>query len=195
MTEQSMTEMVIDSIRVNIVNYQQRVVILKVKETNRFLPIWIGSSEADSIALKLQDIPVARPLTHDLLQSTIATLGATVSRIVVSDLTDDTFFAKIVLQVNGSSLEVDSRPSDALALAVRAEAPIFAHDEVIERAAVQMDEEGNPVSTQEEEEESPQPLREEELRSLSAFTDFVSTLDLDDIGGGGKTPSDAGSGS
>lgn len=195
MTEQSMTEMVIDSIRVNIVNYQQRVVILKVKETNRFLPIWIGSSEADSIALKLQDIPVARPLTHDLLQSTIATLGATVSRIIVSDLTDDTFFAKIVLQVNGASLEVDSRPSDALALAVRAEAPIFAHDEVIERAAVQMDEEGNPVSTQEEEEESPQPLREEELRSLSAFTDFVSTLDLDDIGGGGKTPSDAGSGS
>lgn len=195
MTEQSMTEMVIDSIRVNIVNYQQRVVILKVKETNRFLPIWIGSSEADSIALKLQDIPVARPLTHDLLQSTIATLGATVSRIVVSDLTDDTFFAKIVLQVDGASLEVDSRPSDALALAVRTEAPIFAHDEVIERAAVQMDEEGNPVSNQEEEEESPQPLREEELRSLSAFTDFVSTLDLDDIGGGGKTPSDAESGS
>ena len=194
MTEQSMTEMVIDSIRVNIVNYQQRVVILKVRDTNRFLPIWIGSSEADSIALKLQDIPVARPLTHDLLQSTIATLGATVSRIVVSDLTDDTFFAKIVLQVNGTSLEVDSRPSDALALAVRTEAPIFAHDEVIERAAVQMDEEGNPVSTQEEEEESPQPLREEELRSLSAFTDFVSTLDLDDIGGGGKTPSDAESG-
>ncbi len=194
MTQQSMTEMVIDSIRVNIVNYQQRVVILKVKETNRFLPIWIGSSEADSIALKLQDIPVARPLTHDLLQSTIATLGATVSRIVVSDLTDDTFFAKIVLQVNGTSLEVDSRPSDALALAVRTEAPIFAHDEVIERAAVQMDEEGNPVSSQEEEEETPQPLREEELKSLSAFTDFVSTLDLDDIGGGGKTPSDAESG-
>ena len=194
MTEQSMTEMVIDSIRVNIVNYQQRVVILKVKETNRFLPIWIGSSEADSIALKLQDIPVARPLTHDLLQSTIATLGATVIRIVVSDLTDDTFFAKIVLQVNGTSLEVDSRPSDALALAVRTEAPIFAHDEVIERAAVQMDEEGNPVSSQEEEEESPQPLREEELRSLSAFTDFVSTLDLDDLGGGGKAPSDAESG-
>ncbi len=194
MTEQSMTEMVIDSIRVNIVNYQQRVVILKVKETNRFLPIWIGSSEADSIALKLQDIPVARPLTHDLLQSTIATLGATVSRIIVSDLTDDTFFAKIVLQVDGASLEVDSRPSDALALAVRTEAPIFAHDEVIERAAVQMDEEGNPVSAQEEEDEVPQPLREEELKSLSAFTDFVSTLDLDDIGGGGKAPSDAESG-
>ncbi len=194
MTEQSMTEMVIDSIRVNIVNYQQRVVILKVKETNRFLPIWIGSSEADSIALKLQDIPVARPLTHDLLQSVIASLGATVDRIVVSDLTDDTFFAKIVLQVNGTSMEVDSRPSDALALAVRTEAPIFAHDEVIERAAVQMDDEGNPVPPKEEEESRP-ALREEELKSLSAFTDFVDTLDLDDIGGGGKTPSDAESGS
>ena len=194
MTEQSMTEMVIDSIRVNIVNYQQRVVILKVKETNRFLPIWIGSSEADSIALKLQDIPVARPLTHDLLQSVIASLGATVNRIVVSDLTDDTFFAKIVLQVNGASMEVDSRPSDALALAVRTEAPIFAHDEVIERAAVQMDDEGNPVPPKEEEENRP-AVREEELKSLSAFTDFVATLDLDDIGGGGKTPSDAESGS
>ncbi len=194
MTEHSMTEMVIDSIRVNIVNYQQRVVILKVKETNRFLPIWIGSSEADSIALKLQDIPVARPLTHDLLQSVIASLGATVNRIVVSDLTDDTFFAKIVLQVNGTSMEVDSRPSDALALAVRTEAPIFAHDEVIERAAVQMDDEGNPVPPKEEEENRP-AVREEELKSLSAFTDFVATLDLDDIGGGGKAPSDAESGS
>ncbi len=194
MTEQTMTEMVIDSIRVSIVNYQQRVVILKVKETNRFLPIWIGPSEADSIALKLQDISAPRPLTHDLLQATISTLGATVNRIVVSDLTDDTFFAKIVLQVDGISMEVDARPSDAIALAVRAESPIYAHDEVIARAAVQMDDEGNPV-TPTDDEEKPKPLREEELKSLSAFTDFVGTLDLDDIGeGGGKTTSDAESG-
>ena len=193
MTEQTMTEMVIDSIRVSIVNYQQRVVILKVKENNRFLPIWIGPSEADSIALKLQDISVPRPLTHDLLQSIIATLGATVNSIVVSDLTDDTFFAKIVLQVDGMAMEVDARPSDAIALAVRTEATIYAHDEVIERAAVRMDEEGNPV-TPDDEEEKTQPLREEELKSLSAFTDFVSTLDLDDIGSGGKETSDAESG-
>jgi len=184
MTEQSMTEMVIDSIRVSIVNYQQRVVILKVKDTNRYLPIWIGPSEADSIALKLQDVSVPRPLTHDLIKSIISTLGVTVSRIVVSDLADDTFFAKIVLHVNGSLMEIDSRPSDAIALAVRTEAPIYAHDEIIERAGVHMDEEGNPVTS--EEEAKPQPLRDEELKSLSAFTDFIDTLNLDDLGGEDK---------
>ena len=181
MPEDPLIEMVIDSIRVSIVNYQQRVVILRVKESNRYLPIWIGPSEADSIALKLQDVTVPRPLTHDLLRSVIATLGAVVSRIVVSDLNDDTFYAKIILQVNGTTMEIDSRPSDAIALAVRTDAPIFAYDTVIEKAGVQMDEEGRPVPRDDDDGES-QPVREEELRSLSAFTDFIETLNLDDLG-------------
>ncbi len=180
MSENSMTEMVIDSIRVSIVNYQQRVVILRVKESNRYLPIWIGPSEADSIALKLQDVSVPRPLTHDLLRSVIATLGANVTRIEVSDLNNDTFFAKIVLQVNGNAMEIDSRPSDAIALAVRTDAPIFAHQTVIEKAGVQMDEEGKPVASTGD--DRPEPLREEELKSLSAFTDFIDTLNLEDLG-------------
>jgi len=176
-----MLEMIIDSIRVSLMNYQ-RVVILKVKESNRYLPIWIGPSEADSIALKLQDVAVPRPLTHDLLRSVIASLGATVSRIEVSELNNDTFYAKVVLQVNGSTMEVDSRPSDAIALAVRTGAPIFADDTVVEKAGVLMDEEtGKPILPSEEVQRN-QPLREEELKSLSAFTEFVDTLNLDDLG-------------
>ena len=176
-----MLEMSIDSIRVSLMNYQ-RVVILRVKDTDRYLPIWIGPSEADSIALKLQDVSVPRPMTHDLLGSVISTLGATINHIVVSELSNDTFYAKIVIQHNGATLEVDSRPSDAIALAVRAQAPIYADDEVVAKAGVRMDmETGKPIVPGEDGED-PRPLREEELKSLSAFKDFVNTLDLEDLG-------------
>ncbi|MCH8825430.1 MAG: bifunctional nuclease family protein [Chloroflexi bacterium] len=176
-----MLELVIDSIRVSLMNYQ-RVVILRVKDSDKYLPIWIGPSEADAIALKLQDVSVPRPLTHDLLRSIITSLGATVDHIVVSDLSNDTFFAKIVIQHNGDKMEIDSRPSDAIALAVRTHAPIFADDSVVEKAGVQMDmETGKPV-IEEGEDGKPRPLREEELKSLSAFQDFIGTLDLEDLG-------------
>ena len=176
-----MLEMSIDSIRVSLMNYQ-RVVILRVKDSDRYLPIWIGPSEADSIALKLQDVSVPRPMTHDLLGSIISSLGATVNHIVVSELSNDTFYAKIVIQHNGTTLEVDSRPSDAIALAVRAQAPIHADDEVVAKAGVRMDmETGKPIVPGEDG-EAPRPLREEELKSLSAFKDFVDTLDLEDLG-------------
>lgn len=182
-----MLEMNIESIRVSLATYQ-RVVILRVKETNKFLPIWIGPAEADSIAMKLQDVDVPRPMTHDLLNSIISSLGATVSKIVVSDLNEDTFYAKIVLQFNGTTMEVDSRPSDAIALAVRTEAPIFAESGVVDKAAIQMDEEtGKPVVPGDGEQ---RPVREEELRSLSAFTDFIETLNLDDLGREEKPPSE-----
>ena len=174
-------EMVIDSIRVSLMS-SQRVVILKVKESNRYLPIWIGPIEADSIALKLQDVSVERPLTHDLLRSVIASLGATVTRIVVSELNNDIFYAKIVLQYNGSTMEVDSRVSDAIALAVRTDAPIFANDTVVDKAGVQMDEEtGKPIVPDRAGGDT-RKVGEEELRSLSAFTDFIETLNLDDLG-------------
>ena len=114
-----MQEMVIDSIRVSLMNYQ-RVVILKQRATDRYLPIWIGSPEADAIAVKLQDVSVPRPLTHDLMGSVISTLGATVNRVVVTDLSNDTFYAKLVLDLpDGGEVEVDCRPSDAIAIAVR----------------------------------------------------------------------------
>lgn len=172
----------IDSIRVSLMNYQ-RVVILRVKDTDRYLPIWIGANEADAIAVKLQDVAVSRPLTHDLLGSVIDSLGAKVTSIVVSDLSNDTFYAKLVLGVNGGALEVDCRPSDAIALAVRSEAPIFVEESVLDKASVQMDAEtGKPIVPTDD--GPPKPLREEELKSLSAFSDFVSTLDLDDLGEG-----------
>ena len=179
--------MLIDSIRVSLMNYQ-RVVILKVKDADRYLPIWIGASEADAIAVKLQDVATSRPLTHDLLGSIINSLGAKVNGIVVSALDQDTFYAKVILAIDGDTLEVDSRPSDAIALAVRASAPIFADESVLDKAGVDMDAEtGKPKKLNSLNQQV--PLREEELKSLSAFTEFVSTLDLDDLG---PTKSDEG---
>ena len=174
-----MLELTIDGIRVSLMN-QQRVVILRVKDTDKYLPIWIGPGEADAIALKLQNVAVPRPLTHDLLFDVITSLDAKVDRIVVSDLSDDTFFAKIVLQVNGSTMEVDSRPSDALALAVRTESPIYAEDSVVDKAAIMLDAEtGKAVPAEEERDMEIRPVSEEERAKLSAFEDFIGSLDLD----------------
>ena len=168
-----MIEMKIDSIRVSMMNYQ-RVVILKEKAANRYLPIWIGPSEADAIAVKLQNIELARPLTHDLLQSVIGSLGAAVNFIVVSELQNDTFFAKLSLNVNGEQVEVDSRPSDALALAVRAGAPIYAEEAVLDKAGIILEEgTGEPISEGK--------VDEQEMRGLSAYKDFIDTLDLEDF--------------
>ena len=178
-----MIEMIIDSIRVSLMNYQ-RVVILKEKDSDRYLPIWIGPAEADAIAVKLQDVTVPRPLTHDLLRSVIDALGATISSIIVSELKNDTFYAKIVLNVDGGQMEVDSRPSDALALAVRADVPIYAEEAVLDKAGILLDKEtGKPIPQEKEEGEAGggKKLSEEELRRMSAFRAFIDTLDLDDF--------------
>lgn len=184
-----MVEMTIDSIRVSLMNYQ-RVVILKEKEADRYLPIWIGPAEADAIAVKLQDVSVPRPLTHDLLGNVIGQLGGTVQSIIVHDLTNDTFFAKIILGVDGRTIEVDSRPSDAIALAVRAKVPIFAEEMVLSKAAIFLDKEtGKPISTAETTPAGePKPVDEAEIKRMSAFTDFIDTLDLGDLGKEGKGP-------
>src|SRR5919202_284271 len=132
--------MTIESIRVHLMNYQ-RVVILKEKDSDRYLPIWIGPNEAEAIAIRLQEVNIARPLTHDLLRTVIDTLGAKVTSVVVNDLANDTFYARIVLDVNGRALEIDSRPSDAIALAVRASVPIYAEDVVLDKAGVLLNQE------------------------------------------------------
>ena len=178
-----MIEMTIDSIRVSLMNYQ-RVVMLKEKTTERYLPIWIGPAEADAIAVKLQGVTVPRPLTHDLLRSVINTLGATINSIIVSDLKNDTFYAKIIFDVDGEQMEIDSRPSDALALAVRAEVPIYAEEAVLDKASILLDKEtGKPISQEGTEggEVSGKKISEEELKKMSAFYDFINTLDLDDF--------------
>jgi bifunctional DNase/RNase len=177
-----MIEMSVESIRVSLMNYQ-RVVILKEKMAERYLPIWIGAAEADAIAVKLQGVNVPRPLTHDLLCSIIDDLGATINSIIVSDLKNDTFYAKINLSVDGKQLEVDSRPSDALALAVRAGVPIYAEEAVMDKAGILLDKEtGKPIPEEGGEGESgDREVSEQELRRMSAFRDFIDNLNLDDF--------------
>ncbi|MBL7166913.1 MAG: bifunctional nuclease family protein [Dehalococcoidales bacterium] len=177
-----MIEMVVDSIRVSLMNYQ-RVVMLKEKTTDRYLPIWIGAAEADAIAVKLQGVSVPRPMTHDLMQSIVDVLGASVNSVVVSDLRDDTFFAKIILNMDGGQMEVDSRPSDAIAMAVRVEAPIYAEDIVLEKAGIVLDKEtGKPVGEPKDiDRVAGKPVSEEEMKKMSAFYDFINTLDMEDF--------------
>jgi len=170
-------EMTIESIRVSLMNYQ-RVVILKEKASDRYLPIWIGPPEADAIAVRLQDVAVARPLTHDLLLALVEKLGAQVSHVLVNDLANDTFYARIILDMNGSQIEVDSRPSDAIALAVRAHVPIYADENVLTKAGVLLDRDGEPTDGAER---GPRKIDPEELERMSAFKDFIESLDLDDF--------------
>ena len=184
-----MLEMTIDSIRVSPMNYQ-RVVILKEKDADRYLPIWIGPAEADAIAVKLQDLSVPRPLTHDLLSTVIDSLGGSVQHILVNDLQKDTFYAKITIQTNGTATEIDCRPSDAVALAVRVQVPIYVDESVLEKAGILLDKEtGKAIIAGQGEEDADKPVevKEEELRRMSAFTDFIDTLDLEDFGKGQAT--------
>ena len=163
-----MIEMTVDSIRVSLMNYQ-RVVILKEKETSRYLPIWIGAAEADAIAVKLQGTSVQRPLTHDLMQSVIDALGGKVNSIVINNLQKDVFFAKIVLNRDGEQVEIDSRPSDAIALAVRVQAPIYAEEDVLNRGGVWLDQKtGKPVDEETESQANPEGQQViDEEKSLS----------------------------
>ena len=254
-----MLEMTIDSIRVSMMNYQH-VVILKDKQADRYLPIWIGPAEAEAISIKLQNLDIARPLTHDLLKNTIVALeslsGASINRVIVNDLKADTFYAQIVFEFNDgpvpailrtqsksaphdydrnspislicqgrehkakviskwqeakrtfieaensnglifelcldkandrwllTRIKLDSRPSDAIALAVRAMAPIYVDDSVLDKAGITLDKEtGKPIPIQKTGESGEHgKVDEQELKKLSAFYDFINTLDLDDLG-------------
>ncbi len=260
-----MIEMTIDSIRVSLMNYQH-VVILKEKRSDRYLPIWIGPAEADAISIKLQNVDLARPMTHDLLRNAILVLeaasGTTVSMIVVNDLRADTFYAQIIFEpadgpspvdvrlsqegsqrsgygeeasayivwrskeykgkiVNRwqeksrrflevatehglifevcsskegkewllSKIKLDSRPSDAIALAVRATVPIYVEESVLDKAGIFLDREtGKPIAPDKAAEgdrdkfEDRGKVDEQELKKLSEFYDFINTLDLDDLG-------------
>lgn len=170
-----MIEVTIDSIRVSLLS-QNRIVVLKEQSSDRFLPIWIGPFEADAITLQLQGMEAPRPLTHDLLKNVIETLGGEVQHIFINSLERNTYFARIVLDVNGDTVEIDSRPSDAIALAVRVSAPIFVAEEVMEQAGMMPEEEMSLT------EESGKPeLGDTSPEDLGAFKDFVEGLDLDSL--------------
>jgi bifunctional DNase/RNase len=141
-----LVEMNIYGVSFDIVG-KQPIVLLKTAEGNKFLPIWIGHPEAAAILMKLQGASTPRPMTHDLLTSMLGELDAQVVRITVTELRENTFHASITIQQNGNEIEVDSRPSDAIALAVRAEAPIYADDRVIEESAIEF--EGEEVNEEE----------------------------------------------
>jgi len=153
------------------------------KAAERFLPIWIGPAESDAIAMKLQGVVISRPMTHDLLRSVIDALGASVDYIVVNDLKNDNFFAKILLRVDGHQIEVDSRPSDALALAVRVEVPIYVDESVMDKAGVLMDKETGKSLFEGGEgfAKEGKKISEEELKNLGAFKDVIDNIDWDDF--------------
>lgn len=174
-----MVEVVIDSIRVSLMS-QQRIVILREVNAERYLPIWIGVYEAEAITIALQDVEVARPLTHDLLKNIFTSLNARIIRVEVSSLKDDTFYGNIVAEVNGNTLNVDARPSDALNLAVRAHVPILVDRSVMDAAGITPEED---IQEQKQIESSaptqpPEPSEESEKR-LSVFEDFLEKLDLE----------------
>ena len=168
-----MIEVNIDSIRVSLMS-QHRVAILKNDDSDRYLPIWIGPCEADAITVELQDMEMARPLTHDILAKTITDLGGKISHVIIKDLRNDVFYAHIMIDQDGTQLEIDARPSDALALAVRAQVPIYVEEKVMDKASIVPEDNIMDESNQSENEI-------DNDRNLSAFSDFVDTLDLDEL--------------
>jgi hypothetical protein len=173
-----MVEVVIDSIRVSLMS-QQRIVILREQNAERYLPIWIGVYEAESITIALQEVEVARPLTHDLLTSVFRQLEAHILRVEVISLRDDTYFGNIVVEKNGHLLNIDSRPSDALAVAVRAHVPILVARSVMDSAGIIPEEDLQEEPSQPEGKAAEGAVAEEGDERLSVFQDFLEKLDLD----------------
>jgi uncharacterized protein len=192
-----LVEMQIESVRVHMLS-NRHVVILKDNEGDRYLPIWIGAWEASAIAMRLQGLAAERPLTHDLFAAALDRLGVRVERVVISELTDETYHARIHLERDGVQVEVDARPSDALALAVRAEVQIFAADDVLAQAALAADpdeEVGEDEGEEGADAEGERPRRRRPpLESvggegptdprLEMFRDFVNSLEVDPGAGG-----------
>lgn len=170
-----MIEVMIDSIRISLVS-QHRIVLLREIDSERQLPIWIGPCEADAITIELQDVKVARPLTQDLLKNVITELGGTISHVLIKELNESVFHARLFINVKGERepREIDCRPSDAIALAVRAKVPIFIAEEVMDVAGVE------PEPDLQEAEKGEDAA---DVGNLDAFSDFLDTLDFDDFGG------------
>ncbi len=135
-----MQEMVIYGVSFDMVG-KQPIVLLKTADTNRFLPIWIGHPEAAAILMKLQGASTPRPMTHDLMVDVLGEIDAKCTRVAITELRENTFFATITVTVGDREIHIDSRPSDALALAVRSGAPIFAADDVLEGSAIEFEHE------------------------------------------------------
>jgi uncharacterized protein len=204
-----LVEMVVESVRVHMLS-NRHVVILKDTAGERYLPIWIGAWEASAIAMKLQGLNAERPLTHDLFMAALEQLAVRIDRVVISELADETYHARLYLDREGVEVEVDARPSDALALAVRGEVPIFAAEGVLAQAALGGDPDVEEADDEAETAEGApgsgatadagtRPTRRriplERVGEgivdprLDLFRDFVNSLDVDPGSGGGSGPS------
>ncbi|MEX2011116.1 MAG: bifunctional nuclease family protein [Chloroflexota bacterium] len=186
MAADGLVEMVVESVRVHMLS-SRHVVILKETDRERYLPIWIGPWEASAIAMKLQGLTPERPLTHDLFAMTLEELGIRIDRVVISTLAEETYHARLFLEQGGKTVEVDSRPSDALALAVRSGVRIFAAEAVLDQAGLGAD---SGIEEGEEGEEGAGAALESTGEKivdprLDVFRDFVNSLDVDLGGGGG----------
>jgi len=186
----TMVEMVIDSVRVSLTN-QQRVVLLRETDRDRYLPIWIGPFEAEAITIALQEIEIARPQTHDLLTNIIRKLDARLVRVEVVGLREDVFYGNLVLELDSRTVEIDSRPSDALALAARSHVPIFVASDVLDAAGIVPDQDlhSKPSSAAEGEaapethaaEDHPTHADQPANPRLSVFENFLGQINLDDL--------------
>ena len=168
----NLIEVSVDSIRIHMPT-AQHLVILKEKEADRYLPIWIGSFEAQAIASKISGNSVGRPLTHDLMANALGDLGVSIKRIVVTRLADQVFYARLYVKQDGRDLDFDARPSDAIALAVRAECPIFVASEVMESAGI--------IPDADEAEDKDKGEVQVDDERLAVFRDFVNSLDLPEL--------------
>jgi bifunctional DNase/RNase len=169
-----MIEVVIDSVRVSLMS-PQRVVVLRQTDAERFVPIWVGPYEAEAITVALQEIEMIRPLTHDLLKNLFGTFNAKVKRVEIVALREEIFFGNIVAEANGEEVNIDSRPSDAIALAVRAHVPIYIHQSVLDEAGITPE---TDMQTEGPEAGEGSATSEEGSDRLSIFEDFIDQLDL-----------------
>jgi uncharacterized protein len=176
-----MIEVIIDSIRVHLMA-PQRVVVLKQVNAERYLTIWVGPYEAEAITVALQEVEMVRPLTHDLLKNVFKAFNARIVRVEIVKLQDDIYYGNIVAEVDGREIQIDSRSSDAIAIAARAHAPIMVHPSVMESAAVEPDQDMPAESNRSAapRRETPPPLIEDSSDRLSVFKDFIEKLDIDD---------------
>ena len=174
-----MIEVQIDSVRVHLMT-PQRLVVLKQRNSERYLPIWVGPYEAEAITVALQEVEMSRPLTHDLLKNVFDAFNAHLKRIEIVKLQNDIFYGNIVAEADGREIHVDSRPSDAIALSVRAHVPILVHPSVMDEAGI-LPEESMPEGGEAPGKTEPAPLSQEGVERLSVFEDFLGKLDLDKL--------------
>jgi bifunctional DNase/RNase len=179
MSNKKMTEVIIDSVRVSLTN-QQRIVVLRDINAERYLPIWIGPYEAESITIALQEIEISRPQTHDLIRNILNQMNARLLRVEILTLKDDVFYGNLVVEVNNEVTEIDSRPSDALALAVRTHAKILVSEEVMKTAGIVPEADIQEKDTQAGAGSQPLDEKLDDLgeERLSVFEDFLGTLNI-----------------